>query len=323
MRLAKLDENLTNQKLATVIKSKDGRKLINEGTTLSTRTIERLINSGLNAIYIEDENTDIKLQESLEESKRIELSKKLKEIYDRIEKNEYNDVEFEKYIRTKILPEIDKDPISIPIGQIMDPDDIIQHSINVLLLAVRMANVMGLKQDKVTSVAKAALLHDIGKYLKNKDDELKNMKHEEIGFEFLKRKHASVILYMAVKFQSENYDGTGLYKIEEKNQNEIVKILTICDFYETLLRTTNLLPHESFERVQSLVNTKFDPEIFEVFRKSLYIYPIGLPVKLNGGEEGVIYMQNKSYPLRPVIKTKNMQYNLMEHLSLFIEQVII
>lgn len=323
MRLAKLNHELINKKLATTIKSQNGRKLINKGAVLSDKVIERLINSGINAIYIEDENIDVELKESLDENKRVELVKKLQEIYNDITKNEYNDISFTRYIRKEVLPEIKNEPVSIPVGQVMDKNDIIQHSINVCLLVVRTGVTMGLTQDKIEQLAKAALLHDIGKIIKEKDSKLKDIPHEEIGYEFLKRKYCSVLVYMAVKFQSERYDGNGLYKIEKEKQNELVKILSICDYYETLLRTTNLLPHECFEKVQSLVNIQFDPEVFEAFRKSLYIYPIGLPVKLNNGVEGIVFMQNKSYPLRPIIKTSKMQYNLLENLSLFIEEVAI
>lgn len=221
------------------------------------------------------------------------------------------------------MSEIKNEPVSIPFGQIMDKNDIVQHSINVALLSIRTAVTMGLSQDKVEHVAKAALLHDIGKYLNQRDSSLNDIPHEEIGFEFLKRKHSSVLVYTTVKFQSETIDGKGPYRIEKDKQHDLVKILSICNYYEELMRTTDLLPHECFEKVQALVNTKFDPEIFEAFRKSVYVYPVGLPVRLSNKEEGIVIKQNKSYPLRPVVKVDRVYYNLMEHLSLFIKEVTI
>jgi HD-GYP domain-containing protein (c-di-GMP phosphodiesterase class II) len=83
------------------------------------------------------------------------------------------------------------------------------------------------------------------------------------------------------------------------------------------------MPYECYEKTQSLVNTRFDPAVFQAFRDALYIYPIGLPVRLSNKEEGVIVKQNQSYPLRPVIKAANHYYNLMENLNLFIEKVAI
>ncbi|MDD3173230.1 MAG: phosphohydrolase, partial [Herbinix sp.] len=168
-----------------------------------------------------------------------------------------------------------------------------------------------------------ALLHDIGKMLKEKDVKLKNTPHYEIAFEFLKRKNCTVLTYIAIRFQEEAYDGSGVYKLAKEKQIDFTKILSICDFYENLLRTSNLMPYECFEKTQALVNTKFDPEVFKAFRDAIFIYPIGLPVQLNNKAEGIIIRQNISYPLRPVVKAADKYYNLMENLSLFIEKVAI
>lgn len=59
MRLAKLDENLLNKKLANDIKTVDGKKLIQKGAVISQRLLDRLKNVGLNAVYIEDKNIQI------------------------------------------------------------------------------------------------------------------------------------------------------------------------------------------------------------------------------------------------------------------------
>lgn len=321
MRLARLDEELTDQKLAISIKSKDGRKLVNEGTILSERLIERLKSSGLTAVYIEDAAYDIELHETVDVSKRALLYTRLQEIYSGIEKNEFNSVGLLSFIRHEILPDIKNEPVSIPYNEMMEKDDIIQHSINVSLLSIRTASLLGLNMEKIELAAFIAILHDVGKLLKNKDPKLKNVPHYDVAFEFLKRKNCSVLSYMAVKFQEEFYNGKGPNKAENEKQFDLAKILGICDFYETLLRTTNLMPYECYEETQALVNSRFDPEVFAAFRDALYIYPVGLPVYLNNKVAGVIVRQNHSYPLRPVVKTADHCYNLMENLSLFIEKV--
>jgi len=323
MRLAKLDGELENKKLAISIKSKDGRKLVNEGTVLSDRIIERLINSGFNAVYIEDENYDIQLQETLDNDRRALVFTKMQGVYTGIEKDVFNSIELLRFIRLVLLPEIKNEPVSIPTDQIMEKDDIIQHSINVAMLAIRTACSLGFNMEKIELMAFISLLHDIGKILKIKDLKLKDVPHYEVAFEFLKRKNCSVLSYMSIRFQEETFNGRGVYKMDGEKQIDLAKVLSICDFYETLLRTTNLMPYECFEETQALVNTRFDPEVFEAFRDSLFIYPIGLPVRLNNKAEGIIVRQNTSYPLRPIVKTQEKDYNLMENLSLFIEQVAI
>jgi HD-GYP domain-containing protein (c-di-GMP phosphodiesterase class II) len=323
MRLAKLGNNLENKRLATAIKSKDGKKLVNEGTVLSIRMIERLLENGLSAVYIEDENYDIELQESIDGNHQARIYLKLKEIFARIERNDFNHVELMRFIRTDFLPEIKKEPVSIPADQVMEKDDIVQHSMHVAMLAVRSAILSGFAMDKIEMMAFVALMHDIGKLIKNKDIKLKDIPHYEVAFDFLKKKNCTVLSYMAIRFQEEKYDGSGVYKIDKDKQIDYSKILSICDYYETSLRTGNLMPYECYERTQALVNSRFDPEVFEFFRDSIYIYPVGLPVLLNNKVEGVIIRQNESYPLRPIIKSKDQYYNLMENLSLFIQEVAI
>jgi putative nucleotidyltransferase with HDIG domain len=323
MRLAKLDEELENQRLAISIKSKDGKKLINEGALLSNRIIERLRNSGLTAVYIEDNNYDIQLQETLPQDRQSVISTKLQDIFTGIEKNEFDSAKLQRLIRLELLPDIKNEPVSIPADRIMDEDDLVSHSINVAILATKVARTLGFNMEKIELMAFVALTHDIGKLFKKKDSRLKNIFHYEIGYEFLKKKNCSVLSYMSVRFQEETYDGKGFYKVNNEKQIDIAKILSICDYYETLLRTTNLMPYECFEKIQALVNSKFDPEIFTVFRESLYIYPVGLPVHLNNKAKGIVIRQNESYPLRPIVKAENTYYNLMENLSLFIEKVAI
>lgn len=323
MRLAKLNGDIINKKLAITIKSKDGKKLVNEGATLSIRIIERLISSGLFAVYIEDENINMQVHETLGNDSRAEVFTKLQAVYAGIEKNEFNSIDLLRFIRLVLLPEIKNEPVSIPTDQVMEKDDYIQHSINVAILAVRTACSLGFNMEKIELMAFIALLHDIGKILKNKDLKLKDVPHYEVAFEFLKRKNCSVLTYMSIRFQEEAFNGRGVYKVDGEKQIDFAKILSICDFYETLLRTSNLMPYECFEETQAFVNIKFDPDYFNAFRNSLYIYPIGLPVQLNNKIEGIIVQQNVSYPLRPIVKTQDNCYNLMENLSLFIEKVAI
>ncbi|MDF2588106.1 MAG: hypothetical protein K0S41_1947 [Anaerocolumna sp.] len=321
MRLAKLDNDIENKKLAITIKSQDGNKLIGEGAILSTKIIERLKNSGIYAIYIEDENTDIKLNETIDTDTQNNLMIKLIEIFKKIIKNEFSNVELLRFIRIDLLPKLKNGPVSLPADQILDRDDIIKHSLNVAILAIKIATSLKFSNEKIEQMAFIALTHDIGKLFHKNNSKLKHIPHYEIAYEYLKKKNCTVLTYMTIRFQEESYDGRGPYLVPQEKQMDFVKILSICDFYDTLLRTTSLMPYECYEKVLSLVNIKFDPEIFKVFRDSLYIYPIGLPVILNNKDKGIIYMQNESYPLRPIVKTDNSYYNLMENLSLFIEEV--
>lgn len=323
MRLAKLEESIINSRLANPLKTKDGRKLVNEGTIVTKRLLDILINCGFYAIYIEDENCDVELQESIDTDSRVLIYKKLENVFADIENGDFNSIELLRFIRLELLAEIKNEPVSIPVDRVKEEDDIIGHSINVAILAVRTATALGFNMEKLELMAFIALMHDIGRIIQRKDKKLKDMPHYEIAYEFLKEKSCSVLIYMSIRFQDEAYDGKGPNKISPEKQIDFSKILSICDYYETLMRSTNYMPYECFEKVQSLVNTRFDPEVFEAFRDSLYIYPLGLPVQLSNKEEGIVIRQNNLFPLRPVVKSKDKIYDLMENLSLFIEKAFI
>jgi len=321
MRLAKLDENLVGQKLGVGIKTIDGKRLVNSNVEITDSLLKRLKGYGMNAIYVEDENVDISLNETIEEDKRAEILLKLNSFYTKISKqNSFDEFELSKLIRIDIMPEINNDPVSIPIGKNVSGYDIAQHSLNVCLLSIATGINLGLGADKIEILAKASLLHDIGKILINKDS---NEDHTLLGYNFLKTKTNSVILYNLIRFHHETIDGQGPNKLVEKNQNELIKILVLCNFYENMLSQKNLMPNVCFENIQAMVNIKFDQKIFEAFRESIFIYPIGLPVRLSNNEEGIIVRQNKKYPLRPFVRGLTQEYNLMEHLSLFVEEIML
>lgn len=320
MRLHKLDENLIGKKLGTALKTNTGIKIANSGAEISESILQRLNKYGFNAVYIEDDNVDIALKETIPETTRLVLMKKLSSIYDTISKsNEFDESELNRLLRGDLLPEIENSPVSIPFGIIAKDYDLAYHSINVCLLVLETGRNYGLDRDKLEIVAKAALLHDIGKILPDKYGE----RHEQKAYAFLKGITNSVLLNNAIRFHHETIDGKGPEKLESKYQNELVRILSLCNYYENLLTQKRLLPSECFENIQALTNFKFDYKAFDAFNKSIFVYPTGVMVKLSNGIEGLVVEQNINIPSRPVVKAGNKKYNLLEHLSLFVEAIIL
>jgi len=328
MRLARLDESIINEKLGTTIKDSNGRKLANEGATITARMIDILKGLGLTSIYIEDENIDIKLDEVIEEDKRVDIITKLRNFYKDLENDKFNEVELARFIRNDIVYNMKNEPISLPVGQVLDKINIAQHSLNVCLLCFRTATTLGLNPNEIDSLLKAALLHDAGEILR-KNPKVKNnatykgLDDLDLVYSYIKNRTNSVLVYTTIRNAEETIDGQGRLKTPEQNQNDLVKILSLANYYEHLSRQNNLLTHEAFEKIEALVNFKFEQRIYEAFRKSVYVYPTGIGVELSNGENGIVVMQNQSYPLRPIVKTSNNYYNLMENLTLFINKIAI
>lgn len=318
MRLYKLDEDLIGKRLGVTLKTNKGIRIANCGTEISERLLQKLEQYGFNAIYIEDESLEVTIRETIPEEVRFILMEKLNIIYKKIIKSGcFNEADLNNLIREDLLPHLENGPVSLPVGTIAKDDDLAYHSLNVCLLALETGRNYGFERDKLETLAKAALIHDIGKILHLKYGK----SHEQRAFEFIKRTTNSVLLYNVVRFHHETIDGEGPEKLEYKYQNDLVKIISLCNYYENLLTQGRLLPNECFERIQALTNFKFDSKAFDAFKKSIFVYPTGLTVVLSNGIEGVVIEQNTNMPNRPVVKADKVKYNLLEHLSLFIDAI--
>ena len=62
------------------------------------------------------------------------------------------------------------------------------------------------------------------------------------------------------------------------------------------------MPHEAVEYLMGGAGTLFSLKVVEAFVRHVAIYPVGVMVRLNTGEKGVIAKINKPLLARPVIK---------------------
>lgn len=321
MRLAKLNDELVGEVLGTIIKSNTGQRLLNNGNVISEKLVERLIQHGMNCIYIEDENTDLKFEDNLDQTIRHQILTIINEIFDDIRKtNSIDEYKLTNLVRKKIFLYMSNEPITVPIGRSIKGDDQANHALNVCLLSVATGIRYGLNSEQLELLAMAALIHDIGKLLMHADDTLH---HHKIAYDFLKSRISSMRLYNIIRFHHETLDGKGPEKLSADKQSPVIRILSLCNKYDNLLNDRNSIQYEAFEKIQALSKTKYDEDVFKAFTKAVYIYPIGLPVKLNTGEIGIISKQNRAFPLRPYVRTKENQYNLIENPSIFINSISI
>jgi hypothetical protein len=63
-----------------------------------------------------------------------------------------------------------------------------------------------------------------------------------------------------------------------------------------------MLPHQAMEQLFTGSGIMYDQHKIAAFRDKIAIYPLGIPVTLNTGEQGVISNLKKSIPHRPVVR---------------------
>ena len=198
-----------------------------------------------------------------------------------------------------------------------------KHSVDVGTMAAILAKALGEPEAFVQDVAVAGLLHDIGKEnippeIINKPtklsiDEFEMIKtHPVHGYKLLMDSaNITEEIRQGVLNHHENVDGSGYPRaLTDDKIGKMGKILAIVDVYDALVTKRPYKeaksPAEAIEIMFTMSN-KFDIDYFRTFLSVINIYPNGSVIKLSNGETGVVLRQNKSYPLRPVIKITSVQ----------------
>lgn len=328
MKLVLVNEKLIGEVLANPIYTENGALFFNRGNQISERVITNLRKMGIAAIYVEDGNDEITLQEVLPTPIKIQIIQLLKEIFKEIKGKEYVDDKKVNIIIKNIMENMNVYENAVLISNLVPNDELSKMAIHALDVTV-LSIIIGIKkkynEDKLSKLGIAALLHDIGKLFSH------NREHTKIGQEIVKSNRAfSSTTYMAIYYLYEREDGSGPHGIRGEKLHEYVKILSICNEYANNISGEKaMLPHEAIEKITAEAIIKFDKEVYKDFIDSIYCYPTGLQVKINNGLSGIVVMQNQGATTRPVIAiNENGVYyfcNLMDesNLTLFIEEVML
>jgi putative nucleotidyltransferase with HDIG domain len=179
------------------------------------------------------------------------------------------------------------------------------HSVNVAVLSLAMADALSLSRDEKSEVGVAGLLHDVGKTqlaldLIRKPDGLSPAEFEEIkkhpeeGFVILgKMSHirpasAYMVREHHVRFDKKGYPDLGPdYAVQPKSQ-----IISVADCYDALTTMRSYQnakqPIEALEIMRKLAGKSLDPNILAILNSVMGSYPIGTMVRLDSMEVGIV-----------------------------------
>lgn len=312
MKLRILTPKLVGEVLATSIYTSNGGLLLKGGVVLNTRFLNHLTSLGITTVYIEDENTDITLQEKLDALIRVQVLKDIRDEFMQIAKSkQVDDTEVKRIVNTLIMNINLSENAFAPNNITSSEGDtaFVTHALDVALLSIAVGVGKGYSSEKVQHLAIGALLHDIGKLFTKDSNE-----HSEVGYDIARTNtwlpSTSTIVI------KQHHDVT------PPNTHEYSKIVNVCNAYMNL-QASNLLPYQIIE--QLAINTPFDT--YQDFVKTVYTYPNGMEVILNNGQNGVVVSQNKGFPSRPVVVARSAygldKLNLTKDLTLFIDQIVI
>ena len=319
MKLCKVSDIVGNEKLARPIMTSNYQELLAAGTVIKPEYISKIIQLGIEEVFIEDEKINPTQVMILREDVEDLFKEKVRSV---MERHVYSDnSELEELTKTadNIISNIlENDELVEQIYDIRERDaDIYEHSISVCSLAVLIAAKHKIANEIIHDMGVASLFHDIG--LRYLDFEYANQSIEELDEKRLKeyRKHPAYGYSSLEKEEwiserarnmilqhHERLDGSG-YPLHAKDFDEATEILQVCDTFDEMICGIGCKRSRVYEAVEYMKvakNTLFSEKVVNSLLDFTAVYPAGTVVVLNSGEMGVVIRQNKQFPERPVLR---------------------
>ena len=155
------------------------------------------------------------------------------------------------------------------------------HSERVACYAVDIGRAMGLSEERVDTLKKAAEIHDIGKLtihenLLNKKEKLTDeewlaiREHPVLGGEILKPALLDDEVMLVVRNHHERYDGTGYPdKLAGDNISLLTQIISVADAYDAMTSPRSykaIMPKDkALEELKKGAGAQFNPEVVKKF----------------------------------------------------------
>lgn len=193
------------------------------------------------------------------------------------------------------------------------------HSANVAILSVTLATTVVDDPILLNHLARAAILHDIGKTkiplkILNKPDKLDAaewqimQQHSLLGALILEQQTVMDELSIIIAAQHHmKYDLSGYPQIEHiAPLHPLSLIVNICDIYDAITSKRpykNPLPcDKALAVMMRLIGCDFDPVFFKIFVQMMGVYPPGSLVRLNTMEFAITKRAHPTALLMPQIK---------------------
>lgn len=198
-------------------------------------------------------------------------------------------------------------------------DFVVNHSVNVAIYAVNMAETLGYSRERQIEMGMVGLFHDIGMakipeeviYKKDKlnDREFHLIKERpKLGYQIL-RQVGEDYAYLAESALQiyERIDGSGYPRgLKEDEIHEYAQIIGLVDMYEALIHTRpqreKILHYYAVKEIIRSGKRQFQQRYLKALLNTFSIFPLHSNVKLNSNAIGRVIQTYRDQPMRPKLQ---------------------
>lgn len=322
MRVVALHDKLAGESLAMPVHGDGGRLMLARGMKLTPALISVLRRRGYTRVALEDSLTDdVEIDESIQEETRQMTITVMDSVMKNVLRGTPGDLRPIKDAVMAIIQDLRENPkATFGLYSLCAFDEeTYTHSINVCVLSLSAAGVLGWSMARLKDLGLGALLHDVGKVLIPKhiinkpalltDEEYALVKtHSMKGFELLQQCYNTgpVIAHAALDHH-ERLDGSGYPRqVKGDSITEFGRMVAVADVYEAMTadrpQRKAVLPEAVHAFLMEKRGTLFDGDMVEAMFKRVALYPTGTILSLWGGYVGVVIKQDPRTNSRPVVR---------------------
>lgn len=289
-------------------------KLLPVGTMLSSEMIEVLKKKGVSKLHVtENRKYHVELKTYAREyfKRKQSITATMAEVAD--EKIMNKVMEILHFIRK--LPYIEN--LLIDLKGVNSY--VFEHSFNVMILAMIVAEKLRWSKDDIIEAGIAGLLHNIGtielsEELLNKKGKLTTAEVEEMkkhtifGYEKLNQEsQLPKSTGLAALLHHENLDGTGYpFGLKQEKIHPVAQLIAVVDKYDAIIskrpyRNKHISHDEALEILYKMGYREINGDMVAAFRGTLTFYPVDAKIVLNNGDIASVKSINKSFATRPSV----------------------
>ncbi len=299
------------------------RLILERGASHLTKYTKQLENLGIFSVYIKDEwAKDISIPDAIREETHEKCMQAVSAIFERLKQQGNLDLSELGDVIQSILDDIfsQKDIISCLHHISSIDDDTMSHCINTTIYCLLIGKRKNLSKEQLTTLAKGAILHDIGKVDLNENillkasslttEEYSHIKeHATFGYAILRQSKELPEEAKLISLQHhERLDGSGYPNGLKENQiHPFARITAVADMFDALTTARCYRRSLSNRKAYQILTEdaacgKIDKTLVNYLFDHVAVYPNGIIVYLSDGTHGIVKQQNPGQPFRPVVR---------------------